>query len=186
MKIIVGLGNPGPKYAGTRHNVGFEVLSRLARKHAAGPARNKFQGEISEAEIGGEKALLLLPLTYMNLSGGSVLAARDFYKVELSDILVICDDLNLPLARLRIRGSGSAGGQKGLDDIIRRLGSQAVPRLRVGIGTPPPQWDVADYVLSRFTKDEQPLIDEALTRAVEATAAWSAKGVEHCMNKYNA
>jgi PTH1 family peptidyl-tRNA hydrolase len=186
MKIIVGLGNPGPKYAGTRHNVGFEVLGRLARKHFAGPVKNKFQGEIAEAEIGGEKTLLLSPLTYMNLSGASVLAARDFYKVELSDILVICDDFNLPLARLRFRASGSAGGQKGLDDILRRLGSQAIPRLRIGIGAPPPGWEVANYVLSKFTKDEQPVMDEAYDRAVEATAVWVTKGIADCMNKYNA
>jgi len=186
MKIIVGLGNPGPKYAGTRHNVGFEVLSRLAKKHFAGPVKNKFQGEIAEAEIGGEKVLLLSPLTYMNLSGASVLAARDFFKVDSSDILVICDDFNLPLARLRFRASGSAGGQKGLDDILRRLGSQAVPRLRIGIGTPPPGWEVANYVLSKFTKDEQPVMDEAYDRAVEATAVWVTKGIADCMNKYNA
>lgn len=186
MKILVGLGNPGPKYVGTRHNVGFEALSRFARKHAAGPVKNKFQGEIAEAEVGGEKLLLLSPLTYMNLSGASVLAARDFYKVELSDILVICDDFNLPLARLRFRASGSAGGQKGLDDILRRLGSQAVPRLRIGIGTPPPQWDVANYVLSKFTKDEQPVMDEACDRAVEAMAVWVTRGIADCMNQYNA
>ncbi len=186
MKIIVGLGNPGPKYTGTRHNVGFDVLGRFARKHLAGPVKNKFQGEIAEAEVGGEKVLLLSPLTYMNLSGASVLAARDFYKVELSDILVICDDLNLPLARLRFRASGSAGGQTAPDDILLRLGSQAVPRLRIGIGTPPPQWDVANYVLSKFTKDEQTEMDEAYDRAVEATAVWVTRGISDCMNKYNA
>lgn len=186
MKIIVGLGNPGPKYTGTRHNVGFEVLGRFARKHAAGPVKQKFQGEIAEAEVGGEKLLLLSPLTYMNLSGASVLAARDFYKVANEDILVICDDLNLPVAKLRFRASGSAGGQKGLDDILRRLGTQAVPRLRIGIGSAPPQWDVANYVLSKFTKDEQPLMDEAFTRAVEATALWATRGIGECMNQYNA
>jgi peptidyl-tRNA hydrolase, PTH1 family len=186
MKIIVGLGNPGPKYVGTRHNVGFEVLARFARKHLAGPVKNKFQGEIAEADVGNEKVLLLSPLTYMNLSGASVLAARDFYKVDLSDILVICDDFNLPLAKLRMRASGSAGGQKGLDDILRRLGSQAVPRLRLGIGVPPPQWDVANYVLSKFTKDEQPLVEEAYARAVEATGDWVTRGITECMNKYNA
>jgi PTH1 family peptidyl-tRNA hydrolase len=186
MKMIVGLGNPGAKYAGTRHNVGFEVLGKLGRNHATGPVRNKFQAELAETEIGGQKVLLVSPLTYMNNSGSSVLAARDFYKVDLNDILVICDDFNLPLGRLRFRPSGSAGGQKGLDDILRRLGTQAVPRLRIGIGAPPPRWDVADYVLSRFKKDEQPEMEMAIDRAVEASAAWVTQGIGPCMNQYNA
>jgi PTH1 family peptidyl-tRNA hydrolase len=186
MKMIVGLGNPGAKYAGTRHNVGFEVLGKLGRKYATGPVRSKFQAEIAEADLAGEKVLLVTPLTYMNNSGSSVLAARDFYKVELSDILVVCDDFNLPLAKLRFRATGSAGGQKGLDDILRRLGNQAVPRLRIGIGAPPPRWDVADYVLSRFKKDEQSDVEFAVDRAVEASAEWVSQGIAHCMNKYNA
>lgn len=186
MKLIVGLGNPGAKYQGTRHNVGFVVLAELARQHNASSPRAKFQGETSEAVIGGERALLLTPLTYMNLSGASVLAARDFYKIETQDLLVICDDFNLPLAKLRFRPKGSSGGQKGLEDIIRRLGTDEFPRLRIGIGPPPPGRDVAGYVLSKFTSEEQPEMQAALTRASQAAAAWVQRGMEHCMNQYNA
>ncbi len=134
MKLVVGLGNPGRKYQVTRHNVGFEVLAAMARKYAAGPVRSKFEGEVSEVIQGDCRALLLCPLTYMNRSGLSVCAAYDFYKLELPQLLVVCDDFNLPLGKLRFRPSGSAGGQKGLADIIQRLGSDQFARLRIGIG----------------------------------------------------
>lgn len=186
MKLIVGLGNPGAKYQGTRHNVGFVVLAELAKQFSTSAPRAKFQGETSEGLIGSERVLLLTPLTFMNLSGASVLAARDFYKIETEDLLVICDDFNLPLAKLRFRGKGTSGGQKGLEDIIRRLGTDEFPRLRIGIGAPPPGRDVAGYVLSKFTNDEQPEIQAAITRATAAVATWVQQGVEHCMNQYNA
>jgi PTH1 family peptidyl-tRNA hydrolase len=185
MKLIVGLGNPGRKYAGTRHNVGFEVLGELARQHGTSSPREKFQGETVEATVGGERAVLLCPHTYMNKSGECVQPAKDFYKIEDPDLLVVCDDFNLPLARLRFRSQGSSGGQKGLQDIIRRLGTEDFSRLRIGIGTPPPEWDVADYVLSKFTKEEQPELKAAVTRAAEAVAAWMREGIDHCMTKYN-
>jgi peptidyl-tRNA hydrolase, PTH1 family len=186
MKLIVGLGNPGAKYKDTRHNVGFEVAARLAKQFGASPPRARFQGEIVEAKFAGARLLLLTPLTYMNASGASVLATRDFYKIDLSDTLIICDDFNLPLGKLRLRAKGSSGGQKGLEDILRRLGTEDVPRLRIGIGTPPPGRDVAGYVLSRFAKDEQAVIAEALDRAAEAAEAWLREGLEPTMNKYNA
>jgi PTH1 family peptidyl-tRNA hydrolase len=185
MKLIVGLGNPGRKYAGTRHNVGFDVLAELARRHGKATARARFQGETVEANVEGERAILLCPHTYMNNSGESVQPAKDFYKIENEDLLVVCDDFNLPLARLRFRSQGSSGGQKGLADIIRRLGTEQVPRLRIGIGTPPPEWDVADYVLSKFKKDEQPEIEAAIALAAEAVAAWTREGIDFCMTKYN-
>ena len=150
MKLVVGLGNPGRRYQQTRHNIGWAVLAELARKFAAGPAKRRFQGEVVEADLEGQKALLLTPWTYMNLSGASVLAARDFYKIPNEDMLVVCDDLNLPVAKLRFRAAGSSGGQKGLEDIIRRLGSEEFARLRIGIGSPPEGWDWADYVLGKF------------------------------------
>ena len=134
MKLIVGLGNPGAKYRGTRHNVGFDVLSVLARRYDVGRPKGKFNAEVAETRIGNEKAVLVSPLTFMNLSGQSVRAAIDFYKCDAGDLLVICDDLNLELARLRIRKNGSAGGQNGLKDIINRLGHQDFCRLRIGIG----------------------------------------------------
>jgi len=158
----------------------------LVKKYGTGSSRAKFQGELTEGLIASERVLLLTPLTFMNLSGASVQAARDFYKVEQQDLLVVCDDFNLPLARLRFRAKGSSGGQKGLEDIIRRLGTDEFPRLRLGVGAPPPGRDVAAYVLSKFTKEEQPEIQATTSRSVEAVAAWATRGIEHCMNHYNA
>src|SRR5262245_45798283 len=155
MKLIVGLGNPGGQYNNTRHNVGFEVAACLAKQFATSAPRAKFQGEIVEATIAGQKALLLTPLTYMNASGASVLATRDFYKVENENVLVVCDDFALPLGKLRLRAKGSSGGQKGLEDILRRLATEELPRLRIGVGVLPPGRDAAAYVLSRFMKEEQ-------------------------------
>ena len=186
MKLIVGLGNPGDQYKATRHNVGFEVVARLAKKFGAGTPRARFQGETVEVTLAGTKVLLLTPLTFMNASGSSVLAARDFYKIENNDVLVICDDFNLPLAKLRLRAKGSAGGQNGLADVIRRLGSDEVPRLRIGVGAPIAERGATSHVLGRFLKDEQPVIAEALERAVEAAVAWVNSGLEAAMNKYNA
>jgi PTH1 family peptidyl-tRNA hydrolase len=185
MKLIVGLGNPGRKYAATRHNVGFHVVAELAHRYGQGRARSRFRGEAVEAAIGGEKVLLLCPHTYMNRSGPSVVEARDFYKVELSDLLVICDDFNLPLARLRFRAKGSSGGQKGLQDIVRCLGSDQFSRLRIGIGAPPEHWDVADFVLSKFSAEDAKLMNDAVQQAADASADWTSDGIEFCMNRYN-
>ncbi len=185
MKLIVGLGNPGRKYVGTRHNVGWVVLAELARQYGIGSPRAKFKGEVVEAGIRGEKSLLLCPHTYMNLSGASVQLARDFYKIENEDLIVVCDDFNLPLAKLRFRAKGSSGGQKGLADVIRRFGTEVFPRMRIGIGPPPPEWDVADYVLSKFKVEEGKEIDALASTAVEALADWAEQGVEYCMNRYN-
>lgn len=185
MKMVVGLGNPGRKYQGTRHNVGFEVLARLADEHHAGATRQRFQAEVAEVRIGGEKVVLLSPLTYMNVSGASVQPARDFYQLEKQDLLVVSDDLNLPVAQLRFRAKGTAGGQKGLADVIRRLGTQEVPRLRIGIGPVPPRWDAADFVLGKFTREEREQIDEAVRQAAQAVVHWVEQGIQSCMNRYN-
>lgn len=185
MKLIVGLGNPGRRYEQTRHNVGFEVLNLLARRNAAGTAKEKFSGRIAEATIAGQKTLLLWPHTLMNLSGQSVGPAIEYYDVPLSDMLVICDDFNLPLAKLRLRGQGSAGGQKGLDNIIRRLGSEEIPRLRIGIGPVPPERDAADYVLGKFNRSEQKVIEEAIAVAAEAAECWCSAGIQAAMLQYN-
>ncbi len=144
MKLIVGLGNPGRKYEQTRHNVGFIVAAKLAAMTAAGQPKVKFEGELAEASIAGQKVAILCPQTYMNASGRSVRKAVDFYKLDLENVLVICDDLNLPSGRLRIRASGSAGGQNGIKDIIRHLGSESFPRLRGGLGRPPAGWAGAE------------------------------------------
>lgn len=185
MKLVVGLGNPGRKYEGTRHNVGFRVVEELARKYGKSKGKAAFQGEVIEAQLDSEKALLLCPHTLMNLSGTSVLAARDFYKIPFADVLVISDDLNLPLGKLRFRANGSSGGQKGLEDIIRRLGTDEVPRLRIGIGSPPGSRDASDFVLGRFTKSELPDIDEAVWRAADATVVWAREGIAKSMSQFN-
>ncbi len=185
MKLVVGLGNPGRKYEGTRHNVGFAVVREVARRHATSGPKSSFQAELVEANLWGERALLLLPQTFMNLSGTAVGGAFDFYKLEVAEVLVVCDDFNLPLGKLRIRGSGSSGGQKGLADILRRLGTEDVPRLRLGVGPVPPNWDAVDFVLSRFTKQEQPEIELQVQRAADAAVDWAVEGLPVCMNRYN-
>jgi PTH1 family peptidyl-tRNA hydrolase len=186
MKLIVGLGNPGRKYAGTRHNVGFSVAELLARRCGQATPRARFHGETVEANVGEHRVMLLCPHTLMNRSGLSVLEARDFYKMDLADLLVVCDDFNLPLAKLRCRSKGSSGGQKGLQDILSRLGTDEVARLRIGIGPPPDGWDVAAYVLSKFHPEEVDLVQTAVERAADAALDWVREGIEFCMNRYNA
>jgi peptidyl-tRNA hydrolase, PTH1 family len=185
MKLIVGLGNVGRKYENTRHNVGFRVLDELARRWSADSPRDKFDGGLSEAVGNGERVLLLWPHTLMNRSGQSVSQAVDFFKLSLADLLVICDDFNLPLGKLRLRREGSAGGQKGLADIASRLGTEEFSRLRLGIGPVPDRWDAADFVLGRFEVNEQELIDEAIAGAADAAQCWAKDGIAVAMNDYN-
>ena len=185
MKLVVGLGNPGRRYEGTRHNVGYVLLAELARRYGVGPPKTRFRGEVVEADVGGQKALLLSPTTFMNLSGASVQEAVGFYKLPNEDLLVLCDDLNLPVGKLRFRSRGSSGGQKGLDDIIGRLGTEEFSRLRVGIGAAPEGWDWANYVLGKFTSDELAAIRQAVESAADAVVAWAREGIEFCMNQYN-
>lgn len=185
MKLIVGLGNVGRRYQGTRHNVGFEVLAELARRHApAAKPRLAFQGEVIDSEIRAVRCLLLCPHTLMNRSGRSVGEARDFYKLANTDLIVVSDDFHLPLGRLRLRVKGSSGGQKGLEDVIRRIGDD-YPRLRIGIGEPPAGWNVPDYVLSKFKKDELPEIEIAIQRGADAVECWLSEGIEAAMSRYN-
>lgn len=184
--MIVGLGNPGRRYAHTRHNAGFDVLSELAARQGQTAGRRKFDADIVEIMLGGQKTLLLSPQTFMNRSGSSVRQARDFYRVDSEDLIVVCDDFNLPVSRLRFRARGSSGGQKGLADIIRCLGTEEIARLRIGVGPPPANWDVADFVLSRFTEEEEPWMREAVKRAADSLADWVREGLDYCMNHYNA
>jgi PTH1 family peptidyl-tRNA hydrolase len=190
LKLIVGLGNPGRKYEQTRHNVGFMTAAKLAAKVYADSPKNRFGGEIAEAVIRTEddkteKIAILCPTTYMNASGQSVRKAFDFYKLSHDDLLVICDDLNLPTGRLRIRPNGSAGGQKGLADIIRHLDSQSFPRLRIGIDRPPEGWEVTDYVLGKFSSTEKTKIEEATTWAAQAALDWVTHDTAFVANLYN-
>ncbi|MEQ8210208.1 MAG: aminoacyl-tRNA hydrolase [Lacipirellulaceae bacterium] len=185
MKLVVGLGNPGRKYTGTRHNIGWEVLARLAEATTAQPAGNKFEGELREAIVDGEKLLILAPHTYMNLSGRSVKQAMSFYKLENEELLVVCDDFNIPVGELRMRTSGRDGGQKGLADIAAQLKSTDYARLRVGIGPVPEGWAAPDFVLGKFAKKEQEEIEIQTRRAADAIQLWIAEGPTAAMNRYN-
>lgn len=185
MKLIIGLGNPGRAYDGTRHNVGFDVLATLASRAGSPVRRPRFQGEVAQVTLRGSSALLLWPLTWMNLSGSSVLAARDFYKIDHANILVICDDFQLTLGTIRLRGSGSGGGQNGLANVLARLGSTAIPRLRIGIGPVAPGWQTADFVLGKFASHEQADVAVVLERAADAVEEWVALGIDAAMNRFN-
>lgn len=184
MKLVVGLGNPGSKYEGTRHNIGFDVVNRLAAGGSRAVFSRKFEGLVGETEIDFQRVLLLEPQTFMNLSGRSVGQALRFYKIDLADLLVICDDLNLPLGKLRIRGGGSDGGQKGLRDINAHLGTDEYARLRIGIGERG-EVDATDFVLTRFRSAERPVIEDALILASQAVAVWVSQGLAAAMNKFN-
>jgi len=186
MKLIVGLGNPGPEYDSTRHNVGFVVLDRLARRHAPGAiARSKFQGAMIEAVIDDEKVALLKPLTYMNRSGQSVAEAAGFFKLDsLRDVFIIVDDVALPCGAIRVRGEGSAGGHNGLADVEQKLGTSQYARLRIGIDAPG-QIPQKEYVLGRFRSDQLPLIESACDESVDAAECWVRDGLTTAMNRFN-
>jgi PTH1 family peptidyl-tRNA hydrolase len=189
MKLVVGLGNPGIKYRKNRHNVGYAVLAELAGKFSDGqPNRpqSKFHGDLLNLrDSEGETVLLLAPTTYMNRSGLSVGEIVGFYKIPLNNVLIVCDDLNLPFCQLRLRSEGGAGGQKGLADILRVLGTDKVPRLRIGIGSPPGPMDAADYVLMNFTEKERPDMEITIKQAADAVTCWLTKGIAEAMNRYN-
>ena len=185
MKIIVGLGNPGLKYAGTRHNVGFEVVDYLAAGPGCSPFREKFEAFVAELKEGEETVLLMKPLTFMNLSGRAVRAALDFYKLPVEQLLVICDDFNLPRGKLRVRTKGSHGGQNGLRNIQDQLGTDCYNRLRIGVGEPG-AGEAVDHVLSKFKPGERATIEEAVALAGQAALVWVRQGVEACMNRFNA
>lgn len=184
MKVLVGLGNPGPKYAGTRHNVGFDVVEYLAASPGCSPAREKFDAMIAELKEGDEAVLLVKPLTFMNLSGRAVRAILDFYKLPFDRLLVVCDDFNLPLGKLRVRAKGSHGGQNGLRNIQDQLGTDAYARLRIGVGQPSPG-DAVDFVLSKFRPGERKAADDAVATAAQASLLWVRSGIEACMNRFN-
>ncbi|MBI3866696.1 MAG: aminoacyl-tRNA hydrolase [Planctomycetia bacterium] len=185
MNVLVGLGNPGKKYEGTRHNVGWLVIGEMAVRHGAARPKVKFEAEIAEVPVAGKKLLLVAPQTFMNASGRSVRQLVDFYQLAASEILVVCDDINLPLAKLRMRRSGSSGGQKGLENVISHLGTQDVPRLRIGVGQPTDGRDSADYVLDRFSKAEMREIEPAVRGAADAVEIWIAEGIDRAMNQFN-
>jgi peptidyl-tRNA hydrolase, PTH1 family len=185
MKIVVGLGNPGRNYAGTRHNVGFAVVDSLASGPGVSRFQSRFQAQVAEFIEGSEKILLLKPETFMNLSGRAVRQAVDFYNLPATELLVVCDDINLPLGKLRVRARGTHGGHNGLRDIQNHLGNTEYARLRIGVGAPKPD-ETVDHVLGRFRPTERPAIEDAVALAAQAVLMWASRGVEACMNEYNA
>jgi len=186
LKLVVGLGNIGKQYDHTRHNVGFEVADILAQQQGAYFRKGRFKGEEATLTMDGTRVLLLKPHTLMNLSGEAVTVAARFYKIPPQRILVVCDDINLPLGRIRVRAKGSDGGHNGLWSIIHRLGSQDFPRVRIGVGAPPPEMDMVSYVLSRFLSDERAPMRDAIKHAAAAVETWIKEGIEAAMNRWNA
>lgn len=185
MKLIVGLGNPGKQYEHTRHNIGFAVIDELAERLGIPLDQAKFKGIYGYRLIEGEKVFLLKPLTYMNLSGESVIALMNFYQIEPEDLLVIYDDLDLPVGRIRLRQKGSAGGHNGIKSIISHLGTQEFNRIRVGINRPTGGMPVVDYVLGRFSKEEQETVKDAVAKSADACEEWIKKPFLQVMNIYN-
>jgi len=185
-KLVVGLGNPGAKYEHTRHNIGFDCLHKLHASMGLITAQSKFESQIVKGSLGPHDVVLAWPMTFMNCSGRAVAQIARFYKIPTEYILVVCDDLSLPLGKLRLRKSGSSGGQKGLEDVLKALGTQDIPRLRIGIDATPENRETADYVLSKFSKKEREVVDESLQRALEAVQCWLHDGIQQAMNRFNA
>lgn len=186
MYLVIGLGNPGKQYDMTRHNIGFHIIDYIADKYNAKLTKLKFKAVYGEADIGGEKVYLVKPQTYMNSSGDSVAEMAQFYKIPPERIIIINDDISLDTGRIRVRGKGSAGGHNGLKSIIYRLNSDQFPRVKIGVGAPKHEdYDLVDFVLGRFTKDEIPVMEQAIEKAETAVYEIIKNGVQSAMNKCN-
>ncbi len=186
MLAIVGLGNPGEKYEHTRHNVGYDVISIIAAKLDTPIKKLKFQGTIGETIYKGQKLVLIKPQTYMNLSGLTVQEAMSWYKLEPKDVLILVDDIDLPFGQVRVRAKGGPGTHNGLRHIVQCTGSGNFPRVRVGMGAPPPEWDLADWVLSKFqTEEERKIAYDAYLTAADAALCWAENGIDVAMNRFN-
>lgn len=185
VKLIVGLGNPGKQYEATRHNIGFEVIDELSRQFNIPLDQSKFKGLYGIGFYKGEKILLLKPLTYMNLSGESIRAVMDYYQIELEDLVVIYDDLDLPVGKIRLRQKGSPGGHNGIKSTVAHLGTQEFNRIRIGIDRPEKGMSIPDYVLGRFQKDEQLINEDAVKKSANACVAWLEKPFLQVMNEFN-
>ena len=186
MYIIAGLGNPERKYDGTRHNIGFSAITALADKYNISMDMKKHKALCGKGVIEGNKVILAMPLTYMNLSGESIRELVDYYKIDPEDeLIIIYDDINLAPGKLRIRAKGSAGGHNGIKNIIAHLGTQEFNRVKIGVGEKPKGWDLADYVLGRFPADEEPVIREALQNTVEACCVIMNEDIRAAMNRFN-
>ncbi len=185
MYLIAGLGNPTREYDKTRHNAGFSVIDVLTDKYRFDVSEKKHKALCGRGVIEGQKVILVKPQTFMNLSGESIRQVAEYYKIEAEDIIIIYDDISLEPGQLRIRLKGSAGGHNGIKNIISHLGTQEFPRIKVGVGAKPPRMDLADYVLSRFSKEEQPLMENAFKAAAEAAVMMMTDGAEKAMNHFN-
>lgn len=183
--FIIGLGNPGKKYHNTRHNIGFSTIDYLSQKHSIDISKLKFQACIGEGRIDNKRIFLVKPDTYMNLSGESVVEMVNWHKAPLENIIIIYDDIDLAVGSIRIRPKGSAGTHNGMKSVIYSLKSDNFPRIRIGIGKPPPKWDLADYVLSEFREEEKEQVFKSIERAAEAVLEIINLGVDNAMNKYN-
>ncbi|MFT8323640.1 MAG: aminoacyl-tRNA hydrolase [Bacillus sp. (in: firmicutes)] len=185
MKLIVGLGNPGKQYENTRHNIGFDIIEYIAKEYTIPLEKAKFKGIFGTGIISGEKVILLKPLTYMNLSGESIRPLADYYDIALEDIVVIYDDLDLPVGKIRLRQKGSSGGHNGIKSTIAHLGSEKFNRIRVGIDRPKNGMKVTDYVLGKFTKEEQAILETIIKKCSDACGEWTKEPFLQVMNKYN-
>lgn len=185
MYIIVGLGNPGDKYEKTRHNVGFNVIDILAKEYGISVSKIKHKALIGEGRVGSEKVLLVKPQTYMNLSGETLIDIYNYYKVDMENIIVIYDDIDLDVGKIRIRKKGSGGTHNGMRSIIKCLGANDFPRVRVGVSKPKPGQDLADFVLSRFRKEESDDVELGLEKAAKAVDVMIRDNIDLAMNKYN-
>ncbi|GAA0438189.1 MAG: aminoacyl-tRNA hydrolase [Bacillota bacterium] len=185
MKCIIGLGNPGKKYNGTRHNVGFMVIDELLHRHSWKLNKSKYKGDYTIVHLDGEKVLLLEPQTFMNLSGDAVRPLMDYYDIKLEDILIIYDDLDLPVGKIRLRQKGGHGGHNGIRSIIDHLGTKDFKRIRIGVGRPTSSVSVVDYVLSNFSKGESEAVSDSIGRAADACEAWLSASFSQVMNEYN-
>ncbi|WP_028400971.1 aminoacyl-tRNA hydrolase [Ectobacillus panaciterrae] len=186
MKLIVGLGNPGREYETTRHNIGFMVIDELSKRWNIPLNQQKFKGIYGSGVVGGEKVVLLKPLTYMNLSGESIRPLMDFYKLDVEDFVVMYDDLDLPVGKLRLRMKGSAGGHNGIKSTIAHLGTQEFNRIRIGIDRPRNGMKVVDYVLGRFTSEEMPEVQHSINKSADACEKWLTVPFFQVMNTFNA
>jgi peptidyl-tRNA hydrolase, PTH1 family len=186
VKLLVGLGNPGAKYHDTRHNVGFRVIDALARRWSVDQWREQHQALVAKVREGGEPVLVAKPMTFMNLSGDAVAGLAGFYKVAVPDVLVVLDEVALPLGRLRAGRNGSHGGHNGLKSVIARLGTSDVPRLRIGVGRGDGRKELADHVLGAFAAEERDQVEAAVLRAAEASVMFVTDGIERVMNVFNA
>ena len=186
MYLIVGLGNPGRQYEATRHNMGFDVIDKLVEEYQVSQAGVKFNAMYGKGRIGGQPVILMKPLSYMNLSGGPIREMANYFKIDPeTEMIVVYDDIDLDPGQLRIRKKGSAGGHNGIKHIIQQLGTQNFVRIKVGVGAKPKGWDLADYVLGRFDKDDRALVEEAQERACKAVELILTDSVDAAMNEYN-